>query len=187
MFKKFLVLTLFFAPFAFSQVAPSTHGGSLSLSVGAEYSNFHSDYGSDRLHGIAAFADLDHIFLNKLGAEGEGRWLRFNQPQGETQDNYLLGPRYQLLRWNNFSFYGKFLFGGGWITYPGNPSPGSGSYFTYVPGATVEYRLTRRWKIRGDYEYQFWPSAPGTAFTYPNPSHGLTPNGFSVGASYRLF
>jgi hypothetical protein len=34
-----------------------------------------------------------------------------------------------------------------------------------------------------DYEYQFWPSAPGGGL----PTHGLTPNGFSFGASYRIF
>jgi hypothetical protein len=51
----------------------------------------------------------------------------------------------------------------------------------------VEYRLARRWTVRADYEYQIWPSAPGAEITYPNPSHGMTPNGFSGGIAYRLF
>lgn len=135
--------------------------------------------------GIAVFADLDNIFLRKLGAEGEARWLRFNEYLGETQDHYLLGPRYRLIRFHALSGYAKFLMGGGFITYPGDI--GSGSYFAYVPGGTAEYRVARRWIVRGDYEYQRWPAAPGLVFSFPNPSHGLTPNGFSAGVAYKIF
>lgn len=186
MLKKLLAIVFLLLPISsFAQVASATRGRGLDLSVGAEYSNFRPDWGSTRLQGMAAFADLDELFINKLGVEGEGRWLRFNQPEGLTQDNYLIGPRYRLLRYHKFSFYGKFLMGGGFITYPNNI--GSGSYFAYVPGGTVQYRLSHHWSLRGDYEYQFWPSAPGLAFTFPNPSHGLTPSGFSAGVSYRIF
>jgi hypothetical protein len=185
-FKKLFGLVFLLAPvFAFAQVAPATKGGGLELSAGAEYSNFRPDYGSTRLQGIAVFANLDHLFLHNLGVEGEARWLRFNQPAGETQDHYLAGPRYRVIRYHGLSLYAKFLLGGGWITYPGNI--GSGSYFAYVPGVTGEYRLNHHWSVRGDYEYQIWPSAPGIAFTYPSPSNGLTPSGFSAGVSYRIF
>jgi opacity protein-like surface antigen len=182
--KKFLVVVFILAPvFAFAQVAPATRGGVSTLSVGAEYSNFKPDFVPNRIGGITVFADLDRVFLRNLGFEGEARWLRFDEPLGEHEDHYLIGPRYRLLRYHGLSAYAKFLMGGGFITYPSDI--GSGSYFAYAPGGTVEYRLTRRWSVRGDYEYQRWPSAPGPAFPYP--SHGLAPNGFSIGASYRLF
>ena len=186
MLKKIAGVVLLLIPMSVSaQVASATKGGGQGLSVGAEYSNFRPDWGPTRLQGIAVFADLDGLFLKNLGAEGEARWLRFNQPYGQTEDNYLIGPRYRLYRHHKFSFFGKFVMGGGFITYPNKI--GSGSYFAYAPGGTVEYRLNHRWIVRGDYEYQFWPSAPGLAFTYPNPSRGLTPNGFSGGVSYHLF
>jgi len=186
--KKIFVLTFFFTSvIAFAQVAPATRGGGLTLSAGAEYSNFEPDWGTTRLQGVTAFFDLDHLVLNRLGVEGEARWLRLNAPHGETQDNYLLGPRYRFVHLGNFHLYGKFLLGGGWMTYP--DKLGSGSYFAYAPGATLDYHLTHRWTVRGDYEYQLWPSAPGTAFTAPfgKKSSGLNPNGFSAGVSYRIF
>ena len=186
MLKKLLVMTLMLLPVpVFAQVASATRGGGLGLSAGAEYSNFRPDWGPTRLQGIAVFADVDHLFLDKLGIEGEARWLNFNQPFGETESNYLGGLRYRLLRYHGLSFYGKFLLGAGLITYP--HGIGTGSYFAYVPGGTVQYRLSHRWSVRGDYEYQFWPSAPGLVFTYPQPSSGLTPSGFSGGVSYRIF
>jgi len=184
--KKIIgIVLLSFPVLAFAQVAPATRGGGLDLSVGAEFSNFKPDYGFNRLSGFTVLGDLDGIVLHNLGAEGEARWLRFNQYLGETQDNYLIGPRYRFYRFHKASFYAKFLMGGGFMNFPNKI--GSGSYFAYVPGGTVEYRLSHHWAARADYEYQFWPAAPGGVFTYPNPSNGLTPNGFSVGASYRIF
>lgn len=186
MVKKLLGIALFFIPFsAFAQVAPATQGGGLSLSAGAEYSNFHPDWGQNRLGGIAAFVDADHIILHNLGAEGEARWLIFNEFEGEHESTYLIGPRYRLIRFHGLSGYAKFLMGGGLITYPNKI--GSGSYFAYAPGGTAEFRLSHHFSVRGDYEYQFWPSAPGIVFTFPNPSHGLNPNGFSAGVSYKIF
>jgi len=185
-FRKIFGIAVLILPLsALAQVSPATRGGDLSLSAGAEYSNFQPDWGPNRLGGIAAFGDLDNLFLRRLGAEGEARWLRFNENGGEHEDNYLLGPRYRLIRYHRLSGYAKFLMGGGFITYPNKI--GSGSYFAYVPGGTAEYRLSHRWILRADYEYQRWPAAPGLAFTYPNPSHGLTPNGFSGGVAFKIF
>lgn len=186
MLRKLFGIALLLIPVStFAQVAPATRGGGLSLSAGGEYSNFRPDYGFNRLSGIGVFADADHLVLARLGLEGEARWLYFNQYFGEHEAHYLIGPRYRFLRYRGLSFYGKFLLGGGFITYPSKI--GSGSYFAYSPGATVEYRLSHRWIARGDYEYQFWPAAPGIAFTYPQPSNGLTPSGFSVGIAYKIF
>ena len=71
MVKKIFVLTFFFTSvIAFAQVAPATRGGGLTLSAGAEYSNFEPDWGTTRLQGVTAFFDLDHLVLNRLGVEG---------------------------------------------------------------------------------------------------------------------
>src|SRR5579883_1219595 len=95
-FKKLLVLTLFFTPLiSVAQVAPSNRGGGLSLSAGAEFSSFDPDWGTQRVEGITALFDLDHLFLNRLGVEGEARWLHFNNSQKISQNHYLLGPRYR--------------------------------------------------------------------------------------------
>lgn len=186
MLKKIAGIILFLIPLSMpAQVATATRGGGQGLSVGAEYSNFRPDYGRGRIQGITVFADLDGLFLKKLGAEGEASWFHLDPPFGETQDHYLIGPRYQLIRYHKLSGYAKFMMGGGFVTYPNKI--GSGSYFAYAPGGTVDYRLNYRWRIRVDYEYEVWPSAPGLAFTYPNPSHGLTPSGFSAGVAYHLF
>lgn len=183
MFKKLCTIALLLTPaLAYSQVAPATRGGGMNLWAGVEYSNFQPDFGANRMGGIAIVGDMNDVFLNKLGLEGEARWLHFNQYVGETEANYLGGPRYRLWRYDGLSFYGKFLMGGGLITFP--YKQGNGSYFAYVPGGTAEFRLSRRWLARGDYEYQFWPSAPNLP---GEPSHGMTPNGFSLGVSYRIF
>jgi hypothetical protein len=185
-FRKLVGVALLLLPFSmFSQVAPATQGGGHSLSAGAEYSNFYPDWTSKRLGGIAVFGDLDNIFLHNLGIEGEARWLHFNEYLGQKQEHYLLGPRYRVVRYHRLSGYGKLLMGGDWITYPNGI--GNGSYFAYAPGGTVEYRVSHHWILRGDYEYHFLPSAPGLAFTFPRPSHGLNPSGFSVGVAYRIF
>ena len=47
---------------------------------------------------------------------------------------------------------------------------------------TFGYRLSPRFLVRADYEYQMWPGYVGV-----KGQHGLTPNGFTVGVSYRLF
>jgi hypothetical protein len=162
----------------FGQATPAVHGGIPPLWAGGYYSNFHSDYSPDRLGGLGVFVDWN--LFGKLGAEGEARWLRFNQDLGTHEDNYLVGPRYSR-RHGRYVPYVKFLMGAGELNFPAGQ--GHGGYFAMVPGGGLDYRLNQRFTIRGDYEYQFWPSAPGGGL----PTHGLTPNGFTVGIGYRIF
>ena len=102
---------------------------------------------------------------------------------GLTEKSYLGGGYYTAYQRRRISANVKFLIGGGLINY--TEGIGYGSYFVYVPGGDVEYRLGRKWKARFDYEYQFMPSAPG--LPPPIPNHGLTPNGFSGGLAYRIY
>lgn len=182
--RKTFVLSILFAAAAavYAQVAPSINGGEGALWAGAEFSRFQPDYGQIPLNGITASFDLN--LRPRYGVIGEARWLHWNNGSegNETQSDYLIGGKYRFFRWNRFDFDAKFLVGGVWINFPNDA--GSGSYFAYVPGAFVDYRLSHRWRVRGDYEYQVLPSAPDIP---GYPSNGLTPHGFSVGVEYSIF
>jgi hypothetical protein len=179
--KKILILSfLLGSGAAYAQVAPSVQGGNSTLWVGGEFSSFDSDYDtSKRLLGLGALVDFN--LTPRFGLEAEGRWMKWNAVGQQSQYDYLLGAKARLFHYHRFSANAKFLVGGVWITYP--LGVGSGSYFAYVPGGYGEYRISRKFAVRGDYEYQFLPTAPG----FPGqPSHGLNPNGFSVGVTYRI-
>lgn len=162
-----------------AQVAAASVGGRPSLYAGGFYSNFNSDFQNPRIQGLGLFVDWNTF--GHLGVEGEARFLRLDQINGFHSDHYLAGPRYSL-RYGNLRPYAKFLIGGGELTFPSGL--GHGGYFAMAPGIGVDYRLTRRFSARADYEYQIWPSAPGLPGA---PSNGLTPNGYSFGVAYRIF
>lgn len=92
-----------------------------------------------------------------------------------------MGPRYSF-RHGHFQPYAKFLLGAGEMNF--SASFAHGGYFAMAPGGGLDWRLSWRWRVRGDYEYQIWPSAPGIA---GQRSNGLTPQGFSVGLGFRVF
>jgi opacity protein-like surface antigen len=178
-----------------AQNSESAIGGIPRLAAGVEYSNFNPDYGcrsntvfhcdnpdGGLLNGVGAFVDFN--VRPKWGAEGEVRWLKFGGLGGETETNYLVGGRYRLAEFGKFDFWSKFLVGDGSFSGPkgGNVSE---SRFAYVPGATLEYRLTPRLSLRADYEYQFWPSFGQNTSTGKH-DNGLTPNGVSIGVTWHF-
>jgi len=183
-----------------AQNTESAIGGNSSLWAGGEFSSFNPDYSCsssapfgchNQLVGPAGFFDFN--VTPKWGAEGEARWLHWNSNGGQVESNYLAGGRYRAIRFAGLDGWVKLLVGGGWITTPNFPAAGSlkGSYFAYAPGGTLEYHLTHHIAIRGDYEYQFWPSFAGPPSVSPSGTvtehdSGLTPNGFSLGVSYRF-
>ena len=78
-----------------AQTAPSATRTGHALWVGGEYSNISTGFpyaSGQRLWGAGAFADY-HL-TGHIGLEAEARFLRFNSFYGETEDNYLAGPRY---------------------------------------------------------------------------------------------
>ncbi|MGD0729939.1 MAG: outer membrane beta-barrel protein [Terracidiphilus sp.] len=165
-----------------AQVVPSAIGPGRSLWLGAEYSNINASFpyqSNQRLWGIGGFAD--YHFTGHIAVEGEARFLRFNSFYGETEDNYLAGPRYMIRTFHKLQPYAQCLVGEGKIQYPFQI--GTGSYLTLAPGGGANYRLSRKWIVRGEYEYQMWLNSPGVA---NEPSHELTPSGFHVGIAYRL-
>ena len=187
MARKLLVVGLaLWGSLALAQSAPSAEGNSGSVWAGAEFSMFNPDWGckssspfscgKHQLQGVAVFADANRL-LGPVGVEGQARWLPWHGPTIK-QANYLVGPRFQVLDTHRFSGNVKFLAGAA-LFYPQN-KPWQG-WAAFVPGATLGYRLSSRLILRGDYEYQMWPGFRGR-----RGAHGLTPNGFSVGVSYRI-
>jgi hypothetical protein len=179
-------LLLFLSPTVFAQAVPSAEGSGRSIWVGVEGSTFNPDWGCNenspfscwdsQLLGIAVFSDANHL-VGKIGLEGEMRWLNWRGP-GTTQSNYLVGPRYPVFNGRKLSANVKFVSGIAFFHSGGS----SDLWAAFVPGGTIGYRVSPRFLIRADYEYQMWPGFVGKL-----GQHGLTPNGFSVGASYRLF
>lgn len=201
MIKRTGYLLLLLLPMAlFGQSPQSAVGGEAGFWAAGEMSSFNPDWscpnnspfscGSNQLIGPTALFDFNaHA---RWGAEGEARWLHWHGSQGQTQADYLLGPRYRFFQHGHFSGWAKVEMGGGWITAGGYPGPGGikGSFFVYAPGGTLSYHLTPRFSLRADYEYQVWPSFVGvptvSGGTVVQHDHGLTPDGFSIGIAYRF-
>jgi opacity protein-like surface antigen len=179
--KKYILLAslLLIPALGKTQVVAAGQGGNQSLRVGGFGSYFSPDYAFNNLYGVGAF--VDYNLTPKLGAEGEIRFSRFNQDNYVHFDTYLVGPKYNFYAKGKASFYGKVLFGIGEFTFPYNAA--NGGYGVVAFGGGVDYRLTHKIALRGDYEYQDWPGFVGAG---PR-ANGLTPNGVSIGASYRIF
>ena len=179
--KKYLLLaTLLVLPaIGRAQVVEAGRGGNQSLFVGGFGSYFSPDYGFNSLIGIGAFADYN--LTPKVGGEAEVRFSRFNQDNFIHFDTYMLGPRYSFYHGHHAIGYAKVLVGIGEFTFPYNAA--TGGYGAVAFGGGVDYRVYPRIYVRGDYEYQIWPGFVGAG---PRPN-GLTPNGVSVGVSYRIF
>jgi opacity protein-like surface antigen len=178
--KILVVSVLMTATAAFAQMSRSVTGGEGAVWAGGEFSSFTTDYGAANVMGPGVIFDVN--VTPKIGMVGEARWMRWHGNSGQTHSDYLIGGKYRAYRIWRFDLDGKFLLGGTWIRFPGDI--GSGSYFSMAPGAFVDYRLSDRLKIRGDYEYQIIPAAPNIP---GQPNNGLTPSGFSVGVEYMVF
>lgn len=188
MIRKYLVLAalLLLPTFSRAQVVAAGRGGNSQLYVGGTFSNFDPDYGYQRLYGVGAFADYN--LSPRLGAEAEVRFHRFHQLNHIHEETYLIGPRLSY-RHKRYNFFGKALFGIGEFNFPYNAA--HGGYFAMGLGGGLDYRVIGRLYVRGEYEYQIWPTFIGPPDPHPIPlvnrPNGLTPNGISVGASYRIF
>ena len=175
-FSLFSVVLLGIGPAALkAQVVPSAFKSPISLSVGGMGSVFDPDYVSNKLGGLGAYVDLN--LFHGLGIEAEGRWQRFNEYQGISQDNYLIGPRVRIRHIWHVTPYVKVLGGYSHMNFEDNIA--TGRFTTIAFGGGVDIRLTRRLTVRPfDAEYQYWPSFLGGS---------LSPYGASAGMSYRIF
>ncbi len=174
-FLALLLLLGFGAASASAQVAPSAFRSPISLTVGGFASGFKPDYVPNKLGGVGAYVDLN--VFHGFGVEAEGRWQRFNEVAGISQDNYLIGPRYKTRHFWKARPYVKAL--GGFSNMNFENNIGSGRFTTIAFGGGVDLQLSRKWSVRAvDAEYQIWPKFLGST---------LSPYGVSVGIGYRIF
>lgn len=174
----------------FAQTQYSAEGVHPTVWVGAEISTFNPDYGcrksspfscwTNQLIGITPYAEAHHLLFRRLGAEGEARFLHWRGPGVLTETSYLAGPRIDIVQYRRLLLGAKIVAGIGHFS--ANGGAGEGNYFVYAPGATLDYRLSRKLSARVDYEYQEWPSFKGSG----TGTGGLTPNGLSFGISYAV-
>jgi hypothetical protein len=175
LFALGLLAVFFLTPrAAFCQVAPSGDAGGYNLTVGATATGDYLEYGSRKMLGVAAIADLDT--KRRIGLEGEAKWLMLHQTANVHATTYLAGPRYHFT-FGRFQPYAKGLIGFGQFNYPYNF--GTDNDFVIEPGGGLDFRVTKRLRIRvADFEYQIWPQ-----FHYGT----LTSYGLSTGIRVRIF
>lgn len=199
--RPILAATLAFVSFCFAagaasaraQVVPSATSGHISLTAGALASAFQPDYACcavaatapNRLYGVGAFVDVR--FTRWVQVEAEGRWLRFNEYQGVNEDNYLVGPRLPIhhFRFLGATPYAKALVGMGRMDFEDNNA--WGRYAALAYGGGVDFRLTKRFIARGDFEYQQWLGWPNLPPGSGIANMSFFPYGASVGVGYRIF
>lgn len=157
-----------------AQAAPALSGPGLFLSVGATASAYQADYGKRVLGGYTGVVDLH--FRSRYSLEGEARFLKYHTDEGVTEQNFLVGPRVDIVHRGSLRPYAKVLVGAGRIHFPFNYA--TGGYLAVAPGAGLDIRLNSviTWRAV-DAEYQFWPQ-----FTYGQ----LHPYGISSGIMIRL-
>jgi opacity protein-like surface antigen len=165
------------------QVEPDADKGKASLWAGAEFANYRAGFphGSGlRLSGVGAFVTFNRT--HHIGFEGHVRFLYVNSWNGETEQDYLAGPRYTFFMSNRWRPFADLEVGAVRIHYPFHI--GTGDQFAIAPGGGLEYRVSHRVSVRGIYEYQILPNSPN--FT-DEPHFGVHPNGVYGGLSIRPF
>lgn len=180
---RLAILGLFATAVAQGQVTQSAEGAGQSLRVGTEFSNLQAGFpinSNVRLSGVGVFGNFNWNY--RYGVEAQASFLNLNSWHGETEQDYLAGPRYTFLHSSKWRPYGSFQVGLVKIKYPF--SIGTGTSFAIAPGGGLDYRINHKWSIRGSYQYQFLLNSPN--FT-DEPEFGIRPNGVSVGVSYRLW
>jgi len=162
-----------------AQAMPTAIGPGGYVSVGAGAALYHLEYGERDLGGLTAWVDANPVW--RYGVEGEVRSLRFHTDEDVNETTYLAGPRIAIFP-GPMRPYVKLLAGVGHYNLPFGFA--TGNFFTYAPGAGVDYMLNDIVAIRVvDFEYQvstkFQTSRSG-------PESNLVNYGVSAGISIRL-
>lgn len=159
-----------------AQAVEAMEGRGFYINAGGMASGFMPGDQNQAVIGVGTYVDFH--FSHWIQIEGEGRWMRWNGYYGETEDNYLIGPRVPVYRLGRRGqIYGKALIG---LAKQNFAFGGYGSFTALAFGGTLDYKLTRKLTLRAvDFEYQYWPVWL--------PGESLQPYGVSVGAAYRVF
>jgi hypothetical protein len=142
----------------FSQAIP-TASRVADAQVGIGYAMGRPDYVHRTFPGISAYADVD--FHTHLGAEAEFHSIFDRNGSQMAERTYELGARYRRT-YGSLVPYAKGMFGLGQFKYPTGLT--TLSYWMFGGAAGVDLKLTRRFNVRGEYEYQDWVSFPNSGF-----------------------
>lgn len=162
-----------------AQAMPAASGPGGYISVGVGASAYQFEYGDRKLGGVMAWVDGNPVW--RYGVEGEVRSLRYHTNEQVTETTYLAGPRIAIMP-GPLRPYVKLLAGAGHYNLPFGFA--QGTFFTYAPGAGVDYMISDIVAIRVvDFEYQvtskFQTSTGG-------PESKLDNYGISAGIMFRL-
>lgn len=182
------ILVTFASP-GLAQSLYSAQERHLPIAVGTGMSNFDLDFGKDsggerRMEGITSWLDWSPPsvppFLRGIGLEIEGRDINSGRPSSLNrmrQDTIAGGVVYNWPRYRVAQPYFQHLLGIGSIDFASrNPRYTHDTRAIQAPGGGLEVTVLRNVKVRGAYEYQFWPHLFGP--------HKLNPNGFTFGTEY---
>jgi Outer membrane protein beta-barrel domain len=179
-----LMVCLFAAMPAFSQVLPTYQKGGINLSIGVGPSSYDVDWGHGRMLGGTVWGDwypgkMPH-FLKGLGLEAEARDISLDRtlpPQKNMrQDTAGGGAIYKLKITDRFHPYFKGLIEDGSVDFYPLPGYSHDTRLLVASGGGLEYRFLGPLWVRGDYEYQYWIS--------PLLGNTLNPQGFTLGFAY---
>ena len=168
-----VALMMMSGPVVWAQALSTATGPGTYVSIGGGASGGVSDYDGRKVGGAMMFMDVQPTF--RYGFEAETRFLRYHTDEGVTQTNYLVGAHVGTLT-GRLRPYAKFLVGATRIQAPFGYA--QGTFFTFVPGAGVDYQLSNRWTVRVvDVEYQIVPQFIGS---------NVRNVGISAGLSFRI-
>jgi hypothetical protein len=174
-----------------AQTTPAATETRQPWAIGAGISGFKPDLGHGHLYGGTLWIDYMPTrvpsLLRGIGLEVEARDLNYGRSSSLSsnlrQDTIGGGVIYSWPHFHSFRPYGKFLIGYGNTDYGRKPDHRLHDSRTVTScGGGVEYRLSSHVWLRGDYEYQFWPSF----YKATKPAGKLNPQGFTVGALYHF-
>lgn len=182
------------SPSAHGQTAAPTATKLADLQVGGGFVWANSDYVPNDIGGFGLYADYD--IRGHYGIEADFHQVRDPNPDPLVPSNhfsertYEIGGRYvRHYDQGRFAPYGKALFGRGVVNFRAHQRFVPGGLETYIDdigynmvslGGGLDYRLTGRVNLRGDFEYQH-------LFAHDSElPNGLSPRIFTIGAAYHF-
>jgi hypothetical protein len=166
---------------AHAQVAPAAYGGGRPIGISVGVSDYNLDYGPDRrMQGLVLRGGVG--IFHGIGLDANARTIFMNTPSQLTrmqQNTFLGGVFYESASFWRVRPFVRFGGGLGTIEFPSrNPAYTRDSYTVLAPSGGLEFPITRKVYLRGEWEYQFWKK-------YHSP-RDLTPQGGTVGVTYYL-
>jgi len=164
-----------------AQVAPAAYAGGRPIGIGVGFSDYDLDYGPGRrMQGLVVRGGVG--LFHGIGIDGNARSIFMNTPSQLTrmqQNTFLGGVYYESASIFRIRPFARFGAGLGTIEFPShNPAYTRDSYTVLAPSGGLEYPITKKFYVRGEYEYQFWHQ-------YHGP-RDLTPQGATLGVTYYL-